>query len=213
MRHGLFLDDDAVMIGKHGLAVEHPAQKFTAGLAPDMIGVSAVDIGFLNELFVRHPEWRLVIELGTWSGITAMLLGLVMRCRGGRCVSINKNDVRLPAVQTAWLDNMEFRDADLLPEGGGGHPMVGQLIHASEHPCCLICDNGDKPKEVELYQGCLRAGDGLIVHDFREEHYDAAEISPEMLTPIVRDHPETWRPELWSTARQLGSGFRVWIRQ
>lgn len=47
------------------------------------------------------------------------------------------------------------------------------LAKAGERPALLVCDGGNKPKEVQLYAPTLKAGDWLAVHDFGSEISEA----------------------------------------
>lgn len=157
-----------------------------------------------------EPHWRTLVEIGTSRAVTALQLGLAMRCRGGAVVTFDRVDVRHHAVKRAWLDNMRFVIEDVLPAGGGCAPGVFAALQGARDPLLLMCDGGDKPEEVRRYAPLLRPGDGLVVHDWREPRTRDGEISWEQSPPFLRQPP--WRRLDWAVAEMLGSGFRAWAR-
>lgn len=50
---------------------------------------------------------------------------------------------------------------------------VQTCINAHDGPCLVLCDGGDKPREVALVARLLRPGDYLMAHDFGTEIYEA----------------------------------------
>lgn len=193
-----------------GLAEELPQQKFACGLDETWLGVTIHDMGFLNVLLRAHPDWSTVLELGTSNGVTALLLGLAMRCRSGELVTFDRADYRPYAVRLGWLDNMRHHVCDLL----SGPPYEGVAAEiARSAACLLLCDNGNKPEEIIRYAPLLRPGDGLVVHDWRPVYRAGVEMSPEQVPAFITEHPETWVPEQWDVASLIGTGFRAWVRR
>jgi cephalosporin hydroxylase len=50
---------------------------------------------------------------------------------------------------------------------------IGQWLAVAPAPALIICDGGNKPKELHLYAPLLRYGDVLIGHDYHNEYGDA----------------------------------------
>jgi len=51
---------------------------------------------------------------------------------------------------------------------------MGQWLKDAPAPALIICDGGDKPRELHLYAPLLRYGDVLIGHDYHNEYNDDA---------------------------------------
>lgn len=65
---------------------------------------------------------------------------------------------------------------------------VGRWLAVAPAPALIICDGGDKPKELKLYAPLLRPGDVLIGHDYHNEYDDAAlEDMPDCVRQIRTD--------------------------
>src|ERR1035437_1196591 len=84
------------------------------GIRADYFGVEPQDVQFLGQLITGHPEWTTVIEFGTYCGVTALFMGLLMQEHGGQFVTIDQADNRIKKVQQAWLPNMEMHCMDIL---------------------------------------------------------------------------------------------------
>lgn len=64
--------------------------------------------------------------------------------------------------QQPYHDIPEFRNVDILGES----EEIIKAIDYADGPFLLFCDNGNKPREVEIYSKYLKSGDYLAVHDF-----------------------------------------------
>jgi hypothetical protein len=60
-----------------------------------------------------------------------------------------------------------------------------------KHPLLLFFDNGNKPKEVEIYSPYLKAGDIAVVHDWKSEIY-------------MKDIPANWSMVFGSLCLEVG---------
>jgi hypothetical protein len=113
--------------------------------------------------------------------------------------------VRPPQVVRAWLPWVEFWVHDVL---GDPEPVRARLA-AMPGPLLLICDNGDKPRELALYAPGLRVGDCIVTHDYAEEGAAGevwhADVPPALWGP-------QWRPVWHAEARAMGSSYRIWLR-
>lgn len=69
------------------------------------------------------------------------------------------------------------------------------------HPTLLICDNGDKPKEIATFAPLLEPGDFLTVHDWGVEIF-------------AKDIPSQFKPVIATTAQSVESltGFFYYPR-
>ena len=65
---------------------------------------------------------------------------------------------------------------------------VAQFLHDHAAPALILCDGGDKPKELHLYAPLLRYGDVLLGHDYHNEYGDdALDTMPATVQQVRRD--------------------------
>ena len=68
------------------------------------------------------------------------------------------------------------------------HPEV--VARVLDRPVALLCDNGDKPREVALFAPLLHSGSILVAHDWGTE-IGPADI-PSCLTEILGNLCDQW---------------------
>lgn len=187
--------------------MEIPEAKFSCGQPAGEVGIAAADQAYLNHVIRENLLWRTVIEIGTSHGVTALLLGLTMRCRGGQLLTIDNGDCRPESVRNGWLENMTVLRGDELPNGQP-HPTLVRAIQAA--PCLLICDGGDKIAEVSQYAPLLGLGSAFVVHDWAQDSAGGA-ASLAQIRHIVET--DAWAPLCRNEAERWNSYFRGWIRQ
>lgn len=192
------------------LTIHDAEAKFTLGYSEDYAGISAVDVAFMQHVWRLRPQLQSVLELGTSWGVTALLLGVLARIRGGQCVSVDRQDIRPEGVRRAWLDNMTFLYGDLLAPGAPMLPPLAALLgNADAGPWLLICDGGDKLEELRRYAPLVAPGGVVMVHDFLpiDEPHTVCEAN---VAPIMDGG--VWRRLEWDTALEWRSYFRAWER-
>jgi hypothetical protein len=120
------------------------------------IGVSCsltwLDLGAIAHI-IQTAHIRTVLEAGlVYRGIDITLNALNTAVRARDLSAIDERD--------AWDDRTiaEMRD----------------WLATQPAPCLIICDGGDKPKELHLYAPLIRPGDVLLGHDFHNEYVEAA---------------------------------------
>ena len=57
--------------------------------------------------------------------------------------------------------------------------VVRSAVNKSSGPCLLLCDNGNKPRELATYAPIIRSGDIVAVHDY------GVEIHQKDLGPVL----------------------------
>jgi cephalosporin hydroxylase len=120
------------------------------------------DLPLWTRMLDRYKP-KLLLELGTWNGAFSGWLYEQTLMRDCRFASF---DIKKPICFSApW-----FRQTDVLTQ-------TDKVLSEFEHPMILWCDNGNKPREVELYAPHLKAGDLLAVHDWGTEIH-AKDIPP-----------------------------------
>lgn len=191
------------------LTIHHGEAKFHLGIGQEYAGISAIDVAFLQHLWLCRPQWASIMELGTSSGATALLLGLLAKTRGGTLVTVDNSDIRPQAVHTAWLDNMIFLHGDLFVDDALTGPLATFIADRSAGGWTLICDGGNKIEELRRYGPLVAVGDGVLVHDFANS-YEPHTVNEQRCAPIM-DQPG-WRRLEWRVAREWDTGFRAWER-
>lgn len=146
--------------------------KQTGGIWP--LGVSCsvswLDLGAIAHI-LQTAHIRAIVEIGVeHGGLSAWLLGY---CRYTGCAYLGV-DITLNALNTT----VRALDADHLIERDAWSDAtiaeVGRWLAAQPGPALIICDGGDKPKELHLYAPLLRPGDVMVGHDYGNEYTDAA---------------------------------------
>lgn len=125
-----------------------------------------------------HTGIRSIVELGTYRGGFSAYLAIQAHYRGLKFTTF---DVVPPERSIPG-----FVQGDIL--------QIPKLVHAACHPrpTLLYCDNGNKPKEVQLFSPILRTGDILGVHDWGTEIHP--EHIPEGFSPLHTDECEELDP-------------------
>ena len=112
----------------------------------------------LWESLLNSHKFRAVFELGTWQGGFSWWLWAQTKCRTG--MNFYTYDAVIP---DRWVP--EFERRDVFAESA----YIGKTMRLSE-PCIVLCDNGNKPRELETFSLELRTTDSLlVVHDWGTE--------------------------------------------
>lgn len=142
----------------------------TGGIWP--LGVSCsvtwYDLGAIAHV-LQSARIRFVVEIGVEHG--GLSAWLASYCRFNPC-AYRGIDITLaplhPAVRTELADVLHERDAWTAETVA----QVGRWMAEQDAPALIICDGGDKPKELKRYAPLLRAGDVLLGHDYHNEYGD-----------------------------------------
>lgn len=141
-----------------------PFWRQTGGVWPVGIPTSLTwyDVGAILSV-IRMSGIRLVVEIGVEHGGLAALLG----AQPG--LTYRGIDITLEPLQAEGLAIYERNafDPATLNEVRG-------WMDATDGPALLLCDGGDKPRELRMYAALLRPGDVLLGHDYHNEYVDAA---------------------------------------
>lgn len=141
----------------------------TGGVWPMGISTSLTwyDVGAIVRV-IQEYGIRSVVEIGVEHGGLAAFLLAYGRHTGLSYLGI---DITLnalhPAVGRSCLSQRDAWSADAVAD-------VGHWIATYPAPALIICDGGDKPRELKLYAPLLREGDILIGHDYHNEYVDDA---------------------------------------
>ncbi len=147
-----------------------------------LFGVPAVqrwvDLWLWEQVFEQSPQIRGVIELGTLKGGLSQFLLMQAVARGLGFATLDREDYLFdtPLIRALNL-RLHWLHCDMwTPEG---RQAIGAMLDDDAwHPLLLLCDGGNKPKEVQTFAPLLRAGDIIAVHDWNTE------FGPGDLTPV-----------------------------
>lgn len=118
------------------------------------------------EHFLNRFPCRSIVDIGTGVGGMALFLAVQAFTRDMRHTTIDKNRICDDRVVRLLHD---LGTSDRLLHAFKDVDAISRIIVEQPRPLVLFCDNGDKPREVELYAPSLRPGDFLAVHDWGAE--------------------------------------------
>jgi len=148
-----------------------PLWRHTGAIWP--VGVSSsvtwLDLGAIAHI-LQVGGIRSVLEIGVeHGGLSAWLLAY---CRYTGC-TYRGVDITLNALNTTVraLDSASMVERDAWTEAAVDD--ARRWLADNPAPALIICDGGDKPKELHLYAPLLRPGDVMVGHDYHHEYGDA----------------------------------------
>jgi hypothetical protein len=112
--------------------------------------------------FERVPPAR-IIELGSYSGALAVALGVHAWWIGAKVISYDRMAPNAKLAPLAAALGVDFRTRDLYtPE------TEAEIAALIRHPgtTYVLCDGGDKPRELATYAPYLKPGDCIAGHDY-----------------------------------------------
>ena len=160
------------------------------------------DLWLWEQVFEQTPELKGVLELGTLKGGLSLFLRLQTMQRGQRFCTVDWVDFLTPCPLFDLVDMAGQRLEIDMWVGEGRATLNRMLADDAWHPLLLLCDGGNKPKEVQTFTPLLRAGDIVAVHDWGTE-FGPADLEPveHLLEPYLAEYAE------W-----LGGMTRWWRR-
>lgn len=173
-------------------------ERVAFGTHPDMSlfgeeGVSLLrpsDLLMLEWVFRLHQEIIHIVEVGTGSGLSTLYLSQICRLRGGELHSF---DVHPPRKRyfDLWPSCAHFHEADVL-----ANECEELVPFIAQSQSFVLLDNGDKPREMELYAKHLGVDSILAVHDWESEVATkcdwAAIVATAGLEPYLFAEAEEW---------------------
>lgn len=139
-------------------------------------GVSTCPLGMpMSQNRLAVPFWsyamemlppKRIIELGTGDGGLATALGLHARIIGATVVTYDRARPNERIAPTGRLLGVDFRTvADLWRH----EAEIAKLI-AAPGRTFMLCDGGDKPRELATFARYLKSGDVIAAHDYDADH-------------------------------------------
>jgi cephalosporin hydroxylase/glycosyltransferase involved in cell wall biosynthesis len=174
---------------------------FTNSFMGVPIQQSWADLAVWEKVLARLKP-KLVIELGTHQGGLATFFKLQsLRYKYDFYTFDRKRKTGLDAPLAKELGLEEhFREVDLFDLDT--IETIGNLIESNLGLTLLLCDNGNKPKEFEVYAPLMQDGDYIVVHDW------GAEIAAGHTKPI-EDEGYLHR-EFWPECEEVRTMLRFW---
>lgn len=127
-----------------------------------------------------YPAAR-IIELGTYSGGLATALGVHAYMIGCKLVSYDRARIREGSKdeierqdELARFLGIDFRIADMWAK----EAEIAALI-AKPGTTYILCDGGNKPRELEVFSQYMKRGDIIAAHDIGTAHWPWREFAPE----------------------------------
>jgi hypothetical protein len=142
---------------------------------------------------IRQHRPAQAVELGTAKGGFAALLAVTLKAWGGRAYTVEKTpEAGVTAALSSEFDNVVSIHGDALTREDALLACYDVLARILKEPgSFLYCDNGNKPREIELYAPLLGPRALLGTHDYWTE------VDPKWVEPFLADlgyvphrHPE-----------------------
>lgn len=164
-------------------------------------------MGFeMNQNRMCAPVWsyameilppKRVIELGSYNGGFAIMLAFAGWSAGVRVHSFDRMVV--PTVgwnELARYFGIRFYQGDIFSQ----EDLIGTLIGAPGR-VFVLCDNGNKVREFNIFSKYLKEGDVIAAHDLQTPYWDKSEFTKEEVKESVAQYGlELWMEETFALA-------------
>jgi len=138
------------------------------------------------EYFFHEAEFKQFIELGSGNGTMSSYYSIMSERIG---FEFKTFDIKIPK----YFEGPQFYAMDVF---------MSKDIVADQfnHPMCLFCDDGDKPREIKTFLPYLQHGDYMVIHDYGRE------VSLKSVPKTVNDCNVV--PYMLPLVEELGSTLR-----
>lgn len=144
----------------------HKDHRSLFGLTMDDVTISQTrgDYLFLDYILAKNRQISKVVELGTFRGLTTFYCGICMGFRGGEVETIDLPNVGQldNDIYYLWPNNIHQHEFNVLKQ-------VAEIAALINNRTLLICDNGDKFIEADLYAPYIQKGSIMLIHDCNME--------------------------------------------
>jgi hypothetical protein len=132
-------------------------------------GVLAGQHPGIAEQFIKiFNDFDRIIEIGTLHGGLSLF---IHKNKKPTCEFISYDiDPELNIVPPRFRSQIDFRIGDCFSQETGTEIM--NLIQNTSKRVLLLCDGGDKPREVRTFGGYLKPKDVLMCHDYADNSED-----------------------------------------
>ncbi|MBN1121146.1 MAG: hypothetical protein JXJ17_08710 [Anaerolineae bacterium] len=159
---------------------------------------------FTFELLLTHTSMERIIELGTWRGHFSTYLATWSYLNKMEFITVEKYAEVISPRALKLLNRMH---ATVIIEDIFSPWLIQKIGSIIQKPgiTLLICDNGNKPRELALYAPYLKTGDLVMVDDW------GTEALPEVVKPITEEL--NLIPYFEAVMELAPTGQRCFIRQ
>lgn len=142
----------------------------------------------LGRVIEKNPQIKSIVEIGTGNGALTLVLGL-WACRLNLILlTLDINPSQAEPISKV-LDKLSVKRITL----DEFSPVAIDSIrkHIGQEPCLMICDGGNKPRELNLWASMLPKGSIITGHDWTVEiqESDVKDMEERLCEPI---HKEWW---------------------
>ena len=149
------------------------------------------------QALIAMSKFEMIVEFGTsWGGFT-----LVLHEASPESIIHTFDNDNSRNVNYGWFERntsniLFYKPVDLLKKP---HKVVVELLENPKYKL-LYCDNGNKPKEIEMYAKYLNSGDVIGVHDYGYE-YEEEEVDKHLekfiWEPYYHEILSDWSTRFW----------------
>lgn len=123
---------------------------------------------WLWELILEHQPFKRIMEFGTWKGNLSLYFLMFCKARNAEFYTYD--------VKNRWkeMGSVEIKEMFEFPKHFYQLDIfrnideIGKII-SQEGQTILFCDNGNKPREFNVFSKFLKVGDIIVVHDWGKE--------------------------------------------
>jgi predicted O-methyltransferase YrrM len=106
---------------------------------------------------------RAIVEIGTGNGALSLIFGLWGILLGIPVITVDIEDPFDDTLRLFAHLGIHFNRADCFSD------TVTKAVEAFPHPQYLLCDGGDKPRELAVFSRLLKPGSLISAHDWGME--------------------------------------------
>jgi len=112
-----------------------------------------VDLMVWELVLNNNPQVVGIVELGTYAGGFSWFLDAQARARG---ISFDTYDIIVPDVEPPGFTQLDFY-------------RYPERVELGESPVVLLCDGGNKPRELRTFPPLCAPGSVFVAHDWGTE--------------------------------------------
>ena len=155
----------------------------------------------------KHAQPKRIVELGSGNGVFTTHIALL----GSFEVHTFDSGERLAWRMPVTLPNIQRYTMDVFKQ----LPLLSEIINR-KGMTVVLCDNGDKPREVKMLANHLKPGDVIMVHDYFDvdvelkDQWTVCECQfsdiRDVIEPYYEDyHKQLMYPVRWGSWRKLNA--------
>lgn len=126
-----------------------------------------------EDILTKNPDIMRVVEIGTACGGLALFFGACVRERGGQVLTIDNQKLMEFGYDKWSAEAPKYNVTFMLMDCFNPESVQKIAEFIKGHRALILCDNGEKKREVSLYVEILKKDDILMAHDYQGEISDA----------------------------------------